>query len=62
MKATWRMIPGLKELVEAENLSEDQANQLARMWDSVRGHQPRTLEEWMPMYNAAKKYLIGGTP
>lgn len=49
--------PGLRELAEAEQLTDPQVKQLADAWDTIRGQRPRTLAEWMPMYEAIKKYL-----
>jgi len=49
--------PGLRELAYEENLTEAQVKQLADAWDTIRGHRPKTLEEWRPFYNAVKGYL-----
>lgn len=49
--------PGLRELAAAENLTETQVKQLAAAWDTIRGHRPKTLEEWQPLYEAIKQYF-----
>lgn len=49
--------PGLRELAQEQNLSEAQVKQLAAAYDTIRGHRPKTLEEWRPLYEAVKEYL-----
>lgn len=49
--------PGLRELADEEQLSEAQVKQLARAWDTIRGHRPKTLEEWRPFWRAIKQYF-----
>jgi hypothetical protein len=50
--------PGLRDLANAKGLSEAHVDKLARAWDTIRGRRPRTLEEWLPLYEAIKKYLV----
>lgn len=52
--------PGLRELADAEQLTEAQVKQLAAAWDTIRGRRPKTLEEWRPLYDVIKKYLREG--
>jgi len=54
-----RLPPGLRDLANEEGLSETQVDKLAQAWDTIRGHRPKTLEEWRPLYRAIKKYLEG---
>lgn len=49
--------PGLRDLAEAKELSEGQVDKLARAWDTIRGRRPKTLEEWLPLYEAVKEYF-----
>lgn len=49
--------PGLRDLANAESLTEAQVLQLARAWQTIRGHRPKTLEEWKSFYEAVKKYF-----
>ena len=55
-----RLPPGLRDLANAEGLSETQVQQLARAWDTIRGHRPKTLEEWRLLWGAIKKYFEEG--
>lgn len=49
--------PGLRDLANAEGLTEAQVQQLARAWHTIRGRRPTTLEEWKPFYEAVKPYF-----
>lgn len=50
--------PGLKELAEAESLDDNQVRQLAEAWPTIRGRKPTTVEEWRPLYEAIKKFVL----
>ena len=52
-----RLPPGLRDLANEQGLSEDLVQKLAAAWDTIRGHRPKTLEEWRPLYKAIKKYF-----
>ncbi len=49
--------PGLRDLANEQGLTEAQVDKLAGAWDTIRGHRPKTLEEWRPLYQAIKKYV-----
>lgn len=49
--------PGLRELAQAENLTDANIKQLADAYDTIRGGRPRTLEQWQQFYAAVKLYL-----
>jgi hypothetical protein len=49
--------PGLRDLANAKGLGEAQVDKLARAWNTIRGRRPKTLEEWLPLYEAVKKYF-----
>lgn len=49
--------PGLRELADAEQLTEANVKQLAAAYNTIRGRRPKTLEEWRPLYEAVKQYL-----
>lgn len=49
--------PGLRELAHEEGLTEANVKKLAAAWDTIRGHRPKTLDEWRPFYQVIKKYL-----
>ncbi len=49
--------PGLRDLANEKGLSEAQVDKLAAAWDTIRGQRPKTLEEWLPLYNAIKHYF-----
>jgi hypothetical protein len=50
--------PGLRDLANAKGLSQAQVDKLARAWDTIRGRRPKTLEEWLPLYEAIKNYFV----
>lgn len=52
-----RLPPGLRDLANDKGLTEKQVDQLAQAWDTIRGHRPKTLEEWLPLYEAVREYL-----
>ncbi len=49
--------PGLRELADAEQLTEPEVKQLAAAWDTIRGRRPKTLDEWRPLFEAVREYL-----
>lgn len=52
-----RLPPGLRDLANAEGLSEEQVDKLAAAWNTIRGHRPTTLEEWQPLWQTLKHYF-----
>jgi hypothetical protein len=52
-----RLPPGLRDLANAEGLSEAQVDKLTAAWNTIRGHRPTTLEEWQTLYGAIKHYF-----
>lgn len=52
-----RLPPGLRDLANEQGLNQAQVDQLAQAWDTIRGHRPKTLGEWRPLYQAIKKYV-----
>lgn len=49
--------PGLRELADAEGLSDETVAFLAQTWQTIRGRRPVTLEQWRPLYNSMKPHM-----
>lgn len=49
---TWRAAQGNNPPVTVTPVPLTRAT-----YDAIRGHRPKTLEEWRPLYEAVKKYL-----
>lgn len=56
----FRLPPGLRDLANEVGLTEAQVEQYARAWDTIRGHRPKTLAEWLPFYEATKQFFEEG--
>lgn len=53
-----RLPPGLRDLANEQGLTEEQVDKLAQAWGTIRGHRPRTLEEWRLLYEVIKEYFV----
>lgn len=49
--------PGLRELAEAERLTDSEVKQLAEAYLTIRGPKPKALDEWRPLWRAIKTFL-----
>ena len=49
--------PGLAVLAAEKGLSDEVVRKLDRAWNTIRGRRPQTLEEWLPLYDAVRKYF-----